>query len=210
MGLEPMAEIRTRFSDVAAIGILPWLKCGACRQTPTLRLYTQKPHPKELFLPTHRRSQKTLVQVSDLREDVPWKLHFIFPDPSSSTLRCQPVVKCGVCSATSVTAGQISLCPNTRSARHSFPLQVPAPGTERMAFLRGCSRGALEQCCERTPAFPVGLFTLCEFHLWKTTLWWIFLGINATVQIIPARETVLLYFSRLAPQYVKPFVARKG
>lgn len=53
----------------------------------SLRLYTQKPHPKELFLPTHRRSQKMLVQVSDLRGDVPWKLNFIFPDPSSSTLR---------------------------------------------------------------------------------------------------------------------------
>lgn len=34
--MEPMAEIRTRFSDVAAFGSLPWLKRGACRQTATL------------------------------------------------------------------------------------------------------------------------------------------------------------------------------
>lgn len=54
---------------------------------------------------------------------------------------------------------QISLCPNTRSARHSFPLPLPAPGTERMAFLQGCSRGALEQCCECTPALPRGAST---------------------------------------------------
>lgn len=37
MGSEPMAEIRTRFRDVAAVGSLPWSKRGACRQTPTLR-----------------------------------------------------------------------------------------------------------------------------------------------------------------------------
>ncbi|KAM6092920.1 LOW QUALITY PROTEIN: BTB/POZ domain-containing protein 16 [Theristicus caerulescens] len=35
------------------------------------------------------------------------------------------------------------------------------------------------------------LFTLHEFHL-QTTLWWIFLWIIPTVQIIPADETVLL------------------
>lgn len=36
-GLEPMAGIRSRFSDAGAIGSLPWLKQGACRQTLTLR-----------------------------------------------------------------------------------------------------------------------------------------------------------------------------
>lgn len=47
-GLEPVAEIRRRFSDAAAVGSLPWWRRGACRQTPTLRRLSPVPAPGPL------------------------------------------------------------------------------------------------------------------------------------------------------------------
>lgn len=51
------------------------------------------------------------------------------------------------------------------------PRWAPCPGADRrvVAFLWGRSRGALELCCERTPAFPCqyrpGSFVLLLFNL---------------------------------------------
>ncbi|XP_039106409.1 BTB/POZ domain-containing protein 16 isoform X2 [Hyaena hyaena] len=45
------------------------------------------------------------------------------------------------------------------------------------------------------------LFTFNEFHLLKTLLLWVFLQLNPQVQLVPAQETVLAFFTSFSRNY---------
>ncbi|RXM35826.1 BTB/POZ domain-containing protein 16 [Acipenser ruthenus] len=42
-----------------------------------------------------------------------------------------------------------------------------------------------------------GLFTFSEYHLYRTVLYWVFLQLNPTVQIMPSHSSILTYFISL-------------